>query len=404
MSMYRPGLKLISLIPGCGYGDAACEYAVGLANSGINICWYPTRDNTADLISLQRATADVASAIAQQMALLWNQSIKAEAFLLDLPPWRWHEYWLQAEPQLRPFCYLAWEVGRLPRQWLQPLNKFEKVFVPSAFNRNTLIAEGVTVPVEIIPHIARDTDSSANGEEGLLVLGNVRPDDFVFYTIGAWTTRKDMESTIRSYLDTFTADDRVALVIKTDPLNQIVRYSQSRSGETATVGHTLGTPWAVARLLAEYPNAARIHLIAQRLTPHHIDRLHRRGDCFVSLTHSEGWGLGAFDAALHGNPVIIPGWGGPLDYLGENYPLLVDYELRATDQYEDDGYFHRGPDIYWAHANRAHASELMRSVFESQASTRTFTLPLKNAIAERYSSSNISKKLADAMELTGTSS
>jgi hypothetical protein len=43
----------------------------------------------------------------------------------------------------------------------------------------------------------------------------------------------------------------------------------------------------------------------------------------------------------------------------------------------------------------------MHSVFESQASTRTFTLPLKNAIAERYSSSYISKKLADAMELTG---
>lgn len=398
--MHRSGLKLISLIPGSGYGDAACEYAAGLANSGMDVCWYPTRDNSAELISLRRATADVASAIQPQMVQLWNQTVNAEAFLLDVPPYRWHEHWLEAEPQLRPFCYLAWEVGQLPHQWLQPLNRFEKIFVPSAFNRDTLLSGGITVPVEIIPHIARDISTPGPLEEGPLGLGDIQPDDFVFYTIGAWTSRKDMESTLRSYLDAFSADDAVALVIKTEPVNQIARYARSGTGQGTTAPHTLGTAWAVARLLAEYRNAARIHLIAGRISPHQIDELHQRGDCFVSLTHSEGWGLGAFDAVLHGNPVITTGWGGPLDYLGDNYPLLVDYELRPTDQYADDGHFYRGSDVYWAHANRAHAAALMRYVFESFASTRAFTLPLKNAVTERYSPARVCKELADGMALS----
>ena len=41
------------------------------------------------------------------------------------------------------------------------------------------------------------------------------------------------------------------------------------------------------------------------------DAIHAIGDCYVSLTHGEGWGMGAFDAATLGKPVLITGWGSP---------------------------------------------------------------------------------------------
>jgi len=399
MSEHRHGLKLISLIPGCGYGDAACEYAAGLDTLGVPVSWLPMRDNSAELLSLQRATADVAPAIAPQMTRLWNRPVDADAFLLDVPPYHWHEHWLAAEPGLRPFCYLAWEVEQLPERWLAPLNRFEKIFVPSHFNRDAFVAGGVATPVAVIPHIARtmDVGSAADGAE-LLAEDIVRPEDFVFYTIGAWTTRKDLESTIRAYLDAFTADDPVVLVVKTGAFDEIAATRRSRTGNIAA-SHTLGTPWALARILAGYPRAARIHLLAHRLEPYQIDQLHRRGDCFISLAHSEGWGLGGFDAALHGNPVIMTGWGGQLDYLGDDYPLLVDFELRPTDEYEDDGHFHRRHDVYWAQPDRAHASALMRSVFASPSSTATVVSRLQSQLRERFAPPVVCATLAAQMGL-----
>ena len=48
-----------------------------------------------------------------------------------------------------------------------------------------------------------------------------------------------------------------------------------------------------------------------------------------SCARGEGWGLGGFDAAAHGNPVVTTGFGGQLDYLADS-PHLVHFELVAV--------------------------------------------------------------------------
>ncbi len=380
-----PGLKLIGLIPGSGYGNAACEYAAGLSRIGLGVSWFPTRDNSAELLSLKHAMRDVPPVLSDCLRSLWNQEVSADALLLDVPPYRWHQYWLQAEPDLRPYCYLAWEVDKVPPAWLESINRFHKVFVPSFFNREAFIAGGITAPVEIIPHVAREfmPANSAGAEIPLAV--NIPEDDFLFYTIGAWTTRKNLCNTVRAYLDAFTADDPVCLLIKTEPVNQIERYRWRKSTDNDQAPPQLGTAWAVARLLSSYPRAARIHLVNERLDQAQIDALHKRGSCFISLAHSEGWGLGAFDAAACGNPVIITGWGGQIDYLGKDYPWLVDYKLHPTDQYDDDGYFHRGPDVHWAEPDREQATALMRHFFAGGASVERVAKAVQARTKARYS-------------------
>ncbi len=64
------------------------------------------------------------------------------------------------------------------------------------------------------------------------------------------------------------------------------------------------TAWTLARLLAEYRDPPAVRLVTQELSEIEVGGLHLRGDCFVSLCHSEGWGLlfGAHDdiASLEG--------------------------------------------------------------------------------------------------------
>ncbi|MCP5159228.1 MAG: hypothetical protein H6975_07365 [Gammaproteobacteria bacterium] len=392
--MSKPnGLKFITLTPGCGYGDAAGEYLAGLDALGIPVTWMPTIDNTAERLDRTRSCRDLQDAINERVSYLWGRSMDCNALLLNVPPGYWHTYWLHAEPELRPFTYVAWEVDRLPADWPPALNPYERVFVPSEFNRQTFIAGGITTAVDVVPHIARRIDPMPGGPNW----GDISDEDFVFYTIGAWTTRKAMEETIRAYLETFSGDEKVALIVKTEPVNQIEYRTLPKATRATAPAHLATTWWTLARILADYRNPAKIHLVSGRAPPREIDRLHTRGDCFVSLTHSEGWGLGAFDAALFGNPVIITGWSGPLDYLGENYPLLVRYRLEATIHAPDDGYFLHAPDAYWACADRRHAGELMRSVFDNPEPAKRMARARQTELQTRFAPTAVCRQLADLM-------
>src|ERR1019366_7870019 len=105
--------------------------------------------------------------------------------------------------------------------------------------------------------------------------------------------------TIEAYLRAFAAKDRVLLVVKTS--HQDRRTGPFDGGRMAGRGTSA---WSLAQCLADHPDPPAVRLITRALTPAEISSLHRRGDCFVSLCRSEGWGLGAFDAAAHGNPVV----------------------------------------------------------------------------------------------------
>lgn len=385
----------MTLIPGCGYGDAGVQYAAGLQRLGCPVRWLPLRSDSPKLLARQVALADVPEAEQALMAGLWKRAMRPgpEALLLHVPPWRWHNFWAEKRQGLRLYSYVAWEVDQLPEDWVGPLNRYQRVFVPSRFNQQALREGGIEAPVEVVPHIAREPRPGG----ARLLFGSLRDDDFLFYTVGTWTARKAMEQTVRAYLDAFTADDPVGLVIKSEYFNQVALQSPER--DPATPDMALTVAWALARIIAQYPNPARIHLLPMRLEPAQMDQLHQRGDCYISLAHSEGWGLGAFEAVLNGNPVVITGWGGQLDYLGDDYPWLVKYQKTSTAEVRDDGYFHRRSDTCWATADSGHASQLMVEVFTGQAQACQWAAAFAPELARRYHAQRVSRQLAGAMEL-----
>ncbi len=119
------------------------------------------------------------------------------------------------------------------------------------------------------------------------------------------------------------------------------------------------TAWSLAELLRGHPDPPEIRLITRRLSDGEIGRLHDDGDCFVSLCRSEGWGLGAFDAAAHGTPVVTTAFGGHLDYLAGS-PHLVDFDLVAVE--DPSGLPSYAPDQRWAEPDLDHGAAVLREV------------------------------------------
>ena len=183
------GVKIIGMSPGTGYGDAGLQHALALDDLGLAVSWMPVVANTATPMKRQEALHFSDASRSSQLESLWQAAVQAQCFLLEVPPVQWHWHWLKALPELRAYCSVAWEVDGLPEGWTDALNHYERVFVPSAFNRETFVAGGVTTDVEVLPHIAASPAAQAQLPE----LGQVRDDDFVFYNIGAWTTRKALD-------------------------------------------------------------------------------------------------------------------------------------------------------------------------------------------------------------------
>ena len=92
--------------------------------------------------------------------------------------------------------------------------------------------------------------------------------------------------------------------------------------------------------------------------------LHARGDCYVSLDRGEGFGLNPFAAGACGNPIIVSGWGGSLEYAKEDNSYLIKC-LETPVSGMPWSPWYRG-DQLWAEPNIKHASELMKHVYDNQ--------------------------------------
>jgi glycosyltransferase involved in cell wall biosynthesis len=284
--------------------------------------------------------------------------------------------------------HTVWETDRLPSRWAPLLNSSEGVIVPTEWNRELFAASGVSVPIEVIPHVACEPLPGDRGEALAI------PDDvFVFYMISRWDERKIPALAIQAFLEAFTADDPVALVVKTGQLAEVRPPDQwGRSSP-----RFLTTDWQIARLLRRHPRPPRIQLIVDDWDDSRIAGLHARGDCYLALTHGEGWGIGGADACVYGNPVIATGWSGQLDYLAGS-DTLVDYDLMAVSHLAGASY---EPGQLWAQPRLEHAVELLRRVAADPGAARAAAEPLRERAVARFRGEVVAKRFIAAMARLG---
>jgi glycosyltransferase involved in cell wall biosynthesis len=243
--------------------------------------------------------------------------------------------------------------------------------------------------VHTVPHIVGRPPGSR--------LRRRRSDRFVFYLIATWTTRKAILDAVSAFVRAFTAHDAVELVIHTTPEDHIARARIQR-GETPHPPSEGDTWFSLARALAGRRSVPHITLSTRLLDLGELDYLHTESDCFLLLSHGEGWGLGAFDAAASGNPVIVTGWGGTLEFLPEGYPYVVEYDLLTTTTAEPDAWWEPQPAEPWANARIDHAAELLRRVFEHRDEARQWGTALQSHVHESFSEARVIRALIDALD------
>lgn len=393
------GIRYLSFVEPSGYGLAGIAYVRALVNAGVPVRWEPLRRERYHLRPASPAHAFPRALLATNDESLDDlpallaataRPIACDTVVAHTVPEHWPELF---EPGKRNIGCTVWETDRIPAHWRTLLDRADRVLVPCEFNRSVFVAAGVRPSVHVVPHVRRHAwngfaPAEVTDARARFGLAGAR---FVFLSINAWDPRKALPALLRAFVCAFGPDDGVALVLKTGPI-----------GVGPPPAYAAGPTLAMAQQAVDDAtdeidrDAPPICVLPGDLTGREVDLLHEIADAYVTLTHSEGWGLGLFDAAARGTPAIGTGYGGQLDYLGHDWPGAVRWQPTRVRVYPSYGPSY-WPSQRWAAPDLGHAIGLMRALAADPSPARARAATIAERIANDYAEPVVARRFIEAI-------
>ena len=189
---------------------------------------------------------------------------------------------------------------------------------------------------------------------------------------------------ISAFSAAFSVVGDVILVLKT--------YRHDHGGDKNTIKDLIMD----FRKFVNLDHFPKMFLVVENLSKQNMLALHKRGDCFVLLQRSEGWGLPHFEAAACGNPVITPGYGGQRDFLKEDNSYLLDYTLAPVGGMNWSPYY--TSDQYWCEPDMKQAIETMQHVYNNRKESKEKGGRARDYISENFTWDKIGDTIVDRLQ------
>ena len=296
------------------------------------------------------------------------------------------------------------ETDRVSANWLIKTHQgIDKLIVPSTHskmgfektsyqainqqnNTETLIECGC--PIDVVPYPVKKCENAA--------LDLNIDTEFNFLTVALWGVRKNLESTVRWFIEEFK-DQNVGLILKTSTVNgSVIDREQSYN--------------SIKALTSKYPDKkCKVYLLHGDMSEAELHSLYTRDDihAYVTTTHGEGFGLPIFEAAYSGMPIIATDWSSYLDFLVAPYKesgklknkklfAKVDFDLKKVqksavwkDIIEEQS--------QWAYPKKISFQKQLRSVHKNYGMYKKWANALKEHILHNYTEEKIFKQMAESL-------
>lgn len=220
---------------------------------------------------------------------------------------------------------------------------------------------------------------------------------FNFLTVAQWGPRKNLNSTIKWFVEEFK-DEEVGLVIKANKAkNNIIDRNHCMQ--------------ELEGILKNYPDRkCKVYLLHGNMTDEEMHALYKNTKikAIVSTSHGEGYGLPLFEAAYSGLPVIAPEWSGQCDFLfapvkdkkgKEKIKALfskINYTLRNVQKEAVwDGVIQE--DSMWCYPEEKSCKSEMREVFKDHGRFKKQAKKLQKWILGAFSEETQYEKMASSI-------
>ena len=212
----------------------------------------------------------------------------------------------------------VFETDRLPPGWAEALNRMDRVWVASEFNRTTFTDAGVhPAKIVVIPECFDPAPYQVECDSLPLLEEFREGRTKLFLSVFDWTSHKGWDVLLRGFIRAFQGRSDVGLVLKV----------WSTLGYTPTVIQEMAAELTMREMNHDILADTRIRWIFDRLSRNEMIALYRGVDAFVLPSRGEGWGRPYMEAMAAGTPVVGTNWGGNTAFLNQHNSLLLGYKL-----------------------------------------------------------------------------
>lgn len=198
-------------------------------------------------------------------------------------------------PHQRVIGYTPWESTLIADTWPYLMNQCDEIWTTSQFCSEVFVANGITVPVHVVPHgIDPDVWTIQEREVG---------GRFKFLHVGGETGRKNVQMVVDAFLDLFDGNTDIELVLKSHGAST-ARWKKN--------GEWMGN-------IGNHPQVTCITETFE--SEYDLVRLHHDAHCMVYPTMGEGFGFIPFQAIATGMPTICTNLTGCQDFADMSIPL-----------------------------------------------------------------------------------
>jgi glycosyltransferase involved in cell wall biosynthesis len=283
------------------------------------------------------------------------------------------------EDSLKDFYNIGFwvhEMKNIPNQWARQLEFFDEIWTPSSLCHSA-IAYSANIPVVKIPYpievneISKRMLDISNGEIfsefNFLAVFDVYSD----------AERKNPLFTVRSFLEAYSGNNDVKLILKTRNLD---------------FDNELSTK---LKIIAK--NNANVIVLDGYLNDSELSELYDKADAYVSLHRAEGFGLTISDAMSRGIPVLVTGYSGNMDFCNAAETRLVSYDLVEVG-YNRPRY--RIDDV-WAEPDMGDAIDAFKDLVENHKKWVARAMRSRKNIQRDFSIGKIGALMKRRLDLIG---
>lgn len=244
--------------------------------------------------------------------------------------------------------YWAYELPKVPQQWVKAADAFHEIWTPSQFVAGALLNSGVERLIRVMPHpVMLGPPPFAH---------DPRKDDFVVLAMGdlrSSATRKNLIGAINIYKRAFPDQDSS---------RQLILKVQSNDAH----------PEFLRAALAAASGRGDIIFRTGSLNDTEIGQLIAAASVVLSPHRAEGFGLTLAEAFLSGVPALATGWSGNMDFMASTPELLIQHTLTPV---RDAAGIYRAAGLEWAEPDIRDAADKLKALSQSRE--------LRRALAER---------------------
>jgi glycosyltransferase involved in cell wall biosynthesis len=218
-----------------------------------------------------------------------------------------------------------------------------------------------------------------------------------FLVVSQWGPRKNLDNTIKWFVEAFAEDEDVGLVVKTNTASDSILDRELTQRRLQGLLNACG------------PRKCSVYLIHGEMSPGNLAWLyeHPTMKAMINIGHGEGYGLPLFEAAYHGLPLITTTWSGQMDFIckpnkkGKQVPrvIKVDYDIKQVQKEAVwNGIIQA--DSKWAFAKEKHYKSALKDCLEKETHWKNEASALKNYIVENFTEKSIYGAFVEAMEIS----